>query len=69
VPCFIYMSSNKLWPQRLASAELCAKMIKNFKEALQQQKDIESCLELLKLILQHDYLWCKRIANQLDKDI
>jgi hypothetical protein len=46
--------------------ELRAKTIKNFKEASWQQKDIESHLEQLKSILQHDYLWCKGITNQLD---
>jgi hypothetical protein len=60
------MSSNKLWLQRLASTELHAKTTKKFKEASWQQKDIESHLEQLKSILQHDYLWCKGITNQLD---
>ena len=63
---YIYMSSNKLRPQRLAGNELHAKTISNFKEASQQQKDIERRLELLKSTLEHDYLLCKEMADKMD---
>jgi hypothetical protein len=60
------MSSNQLQLQRLDSAEIRARTIKSFKEASQRQKDIESRIESLKLILQHNYLFYEEIANDLD---
>jgi hypothetical protein len=60
------MSSNKLRPQRLAGNELRAKMIRNFKEASRQQKDIERRLELLKSMLEHEYLLCEEMADKME---
>lgn len=60
------MSSNKLRLQRLAGTELRAKTIKNFKEALRQQKNIERELALLKSMLQDQYIWCEGRADELE---
>jgi hypothetical protein len=41
--------------ERLSSAELCARTVKNFKEALQQCKEIESHIDLLMSFLKDEY--------------
>ena len=52
--------------QRLVSAELRARTIKNFKEVLQQQQDIERCIEFLKLYLEDESQCCDEKADCLE---
>ena len=52
MPYFVYTPSNQLALQRLAGAELRAMIIKNFKDASRQRKEIEIKIEQLKLFLE-----------------
>ena len=52
--------------QRLVSAELHPRTIKNFKEVLQQQQDIERRIEFLKLYLKDESQCCDEKADRLE---
>jgi hypothetical protein len=50
----MYRLSNKLWLQRLASAELRTRTIENFKEMLRLRQGIERCVDRLKSSLEEE---------------
>jgi hypothetical protein len=52
--------------QRLAGAELRSRTIKNFKETLQQVKEIESRVEIFKSFLEDEIQRSDEKAGQVD---
>ncbi len=49
-----YGPSNRPGPQRLAGAELRARTIRNFKEAMRQHQEIEMCIDMIALFLEEE---------------
>ncbi len=66
MPYSLYSPSNQLGLQRLASADLRARTINNFKEVSHQHEEIENCAESLKLFLEGKYDRYIEEADHLD---
>jgi hypothetical protein len=61
-----YGPSNRPGPQRLAGAELHAKTLNNFKEAMRQQQEIEMHMDKIALFLEEESQRCNEEADRLD---
>ncbi len=61
-----YGPSNWPGPQRLASAELCTRTIRNFKEVMQQHQEIEMRIDMIVLFLEEEAQCCNEEADRLD---